>query len=65
MKHCCKNCIKKHTCLMRSMAMFLLFVQTGRANELTDAVMDNFSFCTDCEDWKPLKDNPSTPEKEV
>lgn len=65
MKHSCKNCDSKHTCPNRSMALFLLFVQTGRADELTNEVMENFSFCTDCESWKPIRNDEPTQSKEA
>lgn len=46
-KHC-KTCRRKSTCLKRSTAIFTLYIQTGRFNELTEEIRDNFDCSTDC-----------------
>ena len=55
MERSCVNCGVKSTCLKRSMGIFLLYIQTGRINELTENVRENFNFASDCDHWKQLK----------
>lgn len=58
MERNCKNCAIKNTCLKRSMCIYLLFIQTGRINELTESVKENFCCTTDCENWCPIGGEP-------
>lgn len=44
----CKTCVRKSTCLKRSTAIFALYIQTGRFNELTDEIRENFDCSSDC-----------------
>lgn len=46
-KHC-KTCVRKSTCLKRSTAIFTLYIQTGRFDELTNEIRENFDCSSDC-----------------
>lgn len=64
MERNCKNCAVKSTCLKRSMGIYVLFIQTGRINELTESVKDNFCCASDCENWRQIggnQDGKTTP----
>lgn len=52
----CVNCAAKSTCLKRSMSMFVLYIQTGRSNELTAEIKENFNRAGDCANWKQNKE---------
>jgi len=56
MKRNCVNCSVKSTCLKRSLGIFLLYIQTGRTNELTKNVRENFNCADDCEHWTQSKE---------
>lgn len=56
----CVNCGVKGTCLKRSLGIFLLYIQTGRSNELTENVRDNFSCAADCDHWTQIKEGGKT-----
>lgn len=55
MKKNCVNCDIKHTCLKRSLCIFLLYIQTGRVDELTEDIRKNFSCDADCDYWKQMQ----------
>jgi len=66
-KHC-NTCKRKSTCLKRSTAIFTLYIQTGRFDELTDEIRENFDCSSDCSVY--LRDEntekeelPGVPEK--
>lgn len=59
-KHC-NTCKRKSTCLKRSTAIFTLYIQTGRFNELTDEIRENFDCSADC----PVYLRNEKAEKEV
>ena len=44
----CKICKRKNTCLKRSTTIFTLYIQTGRFDELTEEIRDNFDCSSDC-----------------
>ena len=46
-KHC-NTCKRKSTCLKRSTAIFTLYIQTRRFDELTDEICENFDCSADC-----------------
>ena len=48
----CKNCLHKSNCLIRSATLYQLYIASGRSDELTDDVKNNFSCCRDCATWK-------------
>lgn len=52
MERSCVNCGVKSTCLKRSLSIFLLYIQTGRINELTEDVREKFSCAADCDHWQ-------------
>ncbi len=54
MKHRCDSCGAKARCLKRSYLIFLLYIVTGRINELTPQVKDNLCCEDDCEHWMPF-----------
>ena len=56
MERSCVNCGVKGICLKRSLGIFLLYIQTGRINELTESVRENFSCAADCDHWKQIKE---------
>ena len=39
----CKNCLHKNNCLIRSGTLYQLYIVSGRFDELTDEVKNNFS----------------------
>ncbi len=41
----------KSGCLKRQSAIFLLYIQTGRIDELTDDIREDFDCSSDCHDW--------------
>lgn len=45
----CKICGRKSTCLKRSASIFVLYIQTGRMNELTADVRENLDCSANCE----------------
>ena len=47
----CKTCGRKSTCLKRSTSIFVLYIQSGRSNELTEEIRDNFDCSADCEHY--------------
>ena len=51
-KNCC-NCSVKDTCLKRTLAIFMLYIQTGRMAELTPEVKEKFCITEECKNWKP------------
>ena len=55
MERCCVSCGVKSTCLKHSMGIFLLYIQTGRINELTEDVRENINCTSDCDHWKRMK----------
>lgn len=52
MERSCVNCAVKSTCLKRSMSIFVLYIQTGRSNEPTAEIKENFNRAGDCTNWK-------------
>ena len=52
MERSCVNCAAKSTCLKHSMSIFVLYIQTGRSNELTAEIKENFNRAGDCTNWK-------------
>lgn len=48
----CKNCLHKSNCLIRSATLYQLYIASGRSDELTGDVKNNFSCCRDCATWK-------------
>ena len=42
------TCKRKSTCLKRSTAIFTLYIQTERFDELTDEIRENFDCSADC-----------------
>ena len=56
MKRNCVNCSVKDTCLTRSLGIFLLYIQTGRFNELTEDVRENFNCASNCNAWTRIKE---------
>lgn len=56
MERSCVNCGVKSTCLKRSLGIFLLYIQTGRSNELTENVRENFCCAADCDHWTQIKE---------
>lgn len=53
MEHSCTSCGVKSTCLKRSLGIFLLYIRTGRIDELTPEARENFCVAAPCEHWKP------------
>lgn len=47
----CKVCGRKSTCLKRSASIFVLYIKTGRMNELTESVRENLDCCAGCSPW--------------
>ena len=47
----CKVCGRKSTCLKRSASIFVLYIQTGRMNELTETVRENLDCSAGCSHW--------------
>jgi len=47
----CQICGRKATCLKRSATIFVLYIQTGRMNELTESVRENLDCSADCSHW--------------
>ena len=47
----CKRCGRKATCLKRSATIFVLYIRTGRMNELTESVRENLDCSSDCEHY--------------
>ena len=45
----CKICGRKSTCLKRSASIFVLYIQSGRMNELTESVRENLDCSANCE----------------
>lgn len=56
MERNCVTCGVKSTCLKRSMGIFLLYIRTGRINELTETVRENFNCASECDHWKQVKE---------
>lgn len=56
MERSCVNCAAKSTCLKRSMSIFVLYIQTGRSNELIAEIKENFNCTDDCVNWKQNKE---------
>lgn len=56
MERSCVTCGAKSTCLKRSMGIFLLYIRTGRINELTETVRENFNCASECDHWKQVKE---------
>lgn len=48
----CKNCLHKSNCLIRSATLYQLYIVSGRSDELTEDVKNNYSCCRDCTTWK-------------
>lgn len=57
MERSCVNCAAKSTCLKRSMSIFVLYIQTGRSNELTAEIKENFNRAGDSTNWKRKKED--------
>lgn len=57
----CKICKRKNTCLKRSTIIFTLYIQTGRFDELTEEIRENFDCSSDC----PVYLRDENDEKEV
>lgn len=55
MERSCVNCAVKSTCLKRSMSIFVRYIQTGRSNELTAEIKENFNCAGDSTNWKRKK----------
>ena len=56
MERSCVTCGVKSTCLKRSMGIFLLYIRTGRINELTETVRENFNCDSECDHWQQIKE---------
>ena len=56
MEQSCVNCAVKSTCLKRSMSIFVLYIQTGRSDELTAEIKENFNCAGDCANWAQNKE---------
>ena len=56
MERSCVTCGIKSTCLKRSMSIFLLYIRTGRINELTETVRENFNCASECDHWQQVKE---------
>lgn len=56
MERSCVNCAVKSTCLKRSMSIFVLYIQTGRSDELTAEIKENLNCARDCANWKQNKE---------
>lgn len=56
MERSCVNCATKSTCLKRSMSIFVLYIQTGRSDERTAEITENFNCAGDCANWKQNKE---------
>ena len=56
MERSCVNCAVKSTCLKRSMSIFVLYIQTGRSDELTAEIKENFNCASDCANWTQNKE---------
>ena len=52
----CKNCLHKSNCLIRSATLYQLYIASGRFDELTEDVKNNFSCCRDCATWKEAEE---------
>lgn len=50
----CLTCVHKDVCIERSMALFMLFIQTGRCNEVS-STKENLVVRENCENWKEGK----------
>lgn len=48
----CKNCELKNACLLRWAAIHTLYIATGRSDELTDEVKENFCVSEGCNVWE-------------
>ena len=48
----CRNCLHKSNCLIRSATLYQLYIVSGRSDELTEYVKNNYSCCRDCATWK-------------
>lgn len=48
----CLNCAHKDVCLRRSAEIFLLYIVTGRYDEVEDARKNYSLFANDCEAWQ-------------
>ena len=48
----CKNCLHKSNCLIRSATLYQLYIVSGRSDEFTEDVKNNYSCCRDCTTWK-------------
>ena len=51
MDRSCLCCAHKDVCVKRSMAVFTLFIQTGRYDEVKEA-QKNLNIGVDCENWR-------------
>ena len=51
MEKSCLTCIHKDVCIKRSTTIFMLFIQTGRYDEVKDA-QANLDVSSACENWK-------------
>lgn len=49
----CLTCSHKAVCLKRSMAIFMLYIQTGRYDEVKDA-QEHFDVSSDCQNWEEV-----------
>ena len=52
----CKNCLHKSNCLIRSATLYQLYIVSGRSDELTEDVKNNYSCCRDCTTWKEAEE---------
>ena len=52
----CKNCLHKSNCLIRSSTLYKLYIVSGRSDELTEDVKNNFSRCKNCTTWKEAEE---------
>lgn len=53
MQRSCITCGVKDTCIKRTTAIFLLFIQAGRYAELTQETKEQFCVAEQCEHWLP------------
>lgn len=52
MKQNCLNCACRDVCLRRSAEIFLLYIRTGRYDEVEEA-KKHYTLCSgDCEHWR-------------
>ena len=51
-----QNCLHKSNCLIRSATLYQLYIASGRSDELTEDVKNNYSCSRNCATWKEAKE---------